>query len=325
MAVLVVGGAGYIGSHAARALRGAGYDVVIYDNLSTGFRRLAEGFEFVEGDIADEARLRPVLADMDAVMHFAAHAYVGESVENPQKYFRNNVVGGLSLLDCVREAGIRRFVFSSSCAVYGRSRRQPIPEATAREPLNPYGASKLFFENALEAYGRAYGLRSVSLRYFNAAGADESGEIGEMHHPETHLIPLALAATTANGPELEIHGGDYPTGGGTCVRDYIHVNDLADAHVRALQYLEGGGGAKGDGSLALNLGTGWGQSVLEIIEATESVTGRRVRRRIGPRRPGDAPVLVADSDTAQRVLGWKAKRKLPEIISSAWTWMEKNL
>ena len=211
MAILVVGGAGYIGSHAARALRGAGYEVVIYDNLSTGFRRLAEGFEFVEGDIADEVRLRPVLAGVDAVMHFAAHAYVGESVENPRKYFRNNVAGGLSLLNCVLEAGIRRFVFSSSCAVYGRSRRQPIPEATAREPLNPYGASKLFFENALEAYGRAYGLRSVSLRYFNAAGADESGEIGEMHHPETHLIPLALAATTANGPELQIYGGNYPT------------------------------------------------------------------------------------------------------------------
>src|ERR1039458_8729399 len=223
LAILVVGGAGYIGSHAARALRGAGYEVVIYDNLSTGFRRLAEGFELVEGDIADEARLRPVLGDMDAVMHFAAHAYVGESVENPQKYFRNNVAGGLSLLNCVLEAGIHRFVFSSSCAVYARARRQPIPEATAREPLNPYGASKLFFEHALEAYGRAYGLRSVSLRYFNAAGADESGEIGEMHHPETHLIPLALAATTANGPELQvpvlqIYGSDYPTPDGTCGR-----------------------------------------------------------------------------------------------------------
>jgi UDP-glucose-4-epimerase GalE len=325
VAILVVGGAGYIGSHAARALREAGYEVVIYDNLSTGFRRLAEGFELVEGDIADEARLRPVLADMDAVMHFAAHAYVGESVENPQKYFRNNVVGGLSLLNCVLEAGIRRFVFSSSCAVYGRSQRQPIPEATAREPLNPYGASKLFFENALEAYGRAYGLRSVSLRYFNAAGADESGEIGEMHHPETHLIPLALAATAANGPELQIHGGDYLTGGGTCIRDYIHVNDLADAHVRALQYLEGDGGRKGDSALELNLGTGWGQSVLEIIEATEIVTGRRVRRKTGPRRPGDAPVLVADPYKAQRVLGWKPKRKLPEIISSAWMWMQRDL
>jgi UDP-glucose-4-epimerase GalE len=329
LAILVVGGAGYIGSHAARALRGAGYEVVIYDNLSTGFRRLAQGFELVEGDIADEARLRPVLADMDAVMHFAAHAYVGESVENPQKYFRNNVAGGLSLLNCVLEAGIRRFVFSSSCAVYGRSRRQPIPEATAREPLNPYGASKLFFENALEAYGRAYGLRSVSLRYFNAAGADESGEIGEMHHPETHLIPLALAATTANGPELQvpvlqIYGSDYPTPDGTCVRDYIHVNDLADAHVRALQHLEGDGDENGGDSLVVNLGTGGGYSVLEVIQAVENATGHRVRRTIGPRRPGDPPVLVADPAKAQGVLGWTAKRNLADIVASAWAWMEKT-
>src|ERR1035437_5805513 len=322
LAILVVGGAGYIGSHAARALRGAGYEVVIYDNLSTGFRRLAEGFELVEGDIADEARLRPVLGDMDAVIHFAAHAYVGESVENPQKYFRNNVAGGLSLLNCVLEAGIRRFVFSSSCAVYGRSRRQPIPEATAREPLNPYGASKLFFENALEAYGRAYGLRSVSLRYFNAAGADESGEIGEMHHPETHLIPLALAATTANGPELQvpvlqIYGSDYPTPDGTCVRDYIHVNDLADAHVRALQHLETqpeekSRDEKSGDSLAVNLGTGRGHSVLEIIQAVENATGRPVRRTVGPRRPGDPPVLVADPAKAQRGLGWAAQRNLAD-------------
>ncbi len=238
MAILVVGGAGYIGSHAARALRRSGYEVVIYDNLSTGFRRLAQGFELVEGDIADEVRLRPVLARVDAVMHFAAHAYVGESVENPRKYFRNNVAGALRLLNSALDAGIRRFVFSSSCAVYGVPEKIPISEQTPREPVNPYGASKLFFENALEAYGRAYGLRSVSLRYFNAAGGDESGEIGEMHDPETHLIPLALAASAANAPELQIYGSDYPTPDGTCVRDYIHVNDLADAHVRALQYLE---------------------------------------------------------------------------------------
>src|ERR1035437_8084579 len=273
LAILVVGGAGYIGSHAARGLRGAG--------------------------------------------------------ENPQKYVRNNVAGGLSLLNCVLEAGIRRFVFSSSCAVYGRSRRQPIPEATAREPLNPYGASKLFFENALEAYGRAYGLRSVSLRYFNAAGADESGEIGEMHHPETHLIPLALAATTANGPELQvpvlqIYGSDYPTPDGTCVRDYIHVNDLADAHVRALQHLEGDGDENGGDSLVVNLGTGGGYSVLEVIQAVENATGHRVRRTIGPRRPGDPPVLVADPAKAQGVLGWTAKSNLAAIVASAWAWMEKT-
>jgi len=319
VAILVLGGAGYIGSHAARALRRSGYEVVLYDNLSTGFRRLAQGFELVEGDIADEARLRPVLARVDAVMHFAAHAYVGESVENPRKYFQNNVVGALSLLNSALAAGIRRFVFSSTCAVYGIPERIPITEQTAREPVNPYGASKLFFENALAAYGRAYGIRSVSLRYFNAAGADESGEIGELHDPETHLIPLALVASTTNGPELQINGSDYATPDGTCLRDYVHVNDLADAHVRALQYLENGGD-----SLVTNLGTGRGHSVLEIIQAAENATGRPVRRKIGPRRPGDPPALVADPAKAQSVLGWIAKRNLADIVSSAWTWMQKD-
>jgi UDP-glucose-4-epimerase GalE len=328
VAILVVGGAGYIGSHAARALRRSGYEVVIYDNLSTGFRRLARGFELVEGDIADDARLRPVLARADAVMHFAAHAYVGESVMEPRKYFGNNVVGAFRLLNSALDAGIRRFVFSSSCAVYGMPGQIPITEPTPREPVNPYGASKLFFENALEAYDRAYGLRSVSLRYFNAAGADESGEIGEMHDPETHLIPLALAASAANAPELKIYGSDYPTSDGTCVRDYIHVNDLADAHVRALQYLETHGAEKcrdeNGGSLAINLGTGRGHSVLEIIQAAERATGRKVRRTIGPRRPGDPPILVADAAKAQRVLGWTAQRSLADIVASAWTWMQKT-
>jgi UDP-glucose-4-epimerase GalE len=333
VAILVVGGAGYIGSHAARALRRSGYEVAIYDNLSSGFRRLAQGFELVEGDIADETRLRPVLARVDAVMHFAAHAYVGESVEHPRKYFRNNVVGALSLLNSALDAGIRRFVFSSSCAVYGIPGQIPITEQTPREPVNPYGASKLFFENALEAYGRAYGLRSVSLRYFNAAGAEdsenESGEIGEMHDPETHLIPLALAASIGNGPALQIYGSDYPTPDGTCVRDYIHVNDLADAHVRALQYLETQpqekrADEKGGGVLAVNLGTGRGHSVLEIIQTAENATGRQVRRTIGPRRPGDPPILVADPAKAQSVLGWTAKRSLDDIVSSAWSWMEKT-
>jgi len=317
VAILVVGGAGYIGSHAARALRRSGYEVVIYDNLSTGFRCLAQGFELVESDIADTDRLRPVLERVEAVMHFAAHAYVGESVENPRKYFRNNVLGALSLLNSALVAGIRRFVFSSSCAVYGVPEQIPISESTPREPVNPYGASKLFFENALEAYGHAYGVRSVSLRYFNAAGAEESGEIGEMHDPETHLIPLALAASVENGAELQIFGSDYPTADGTCVRDYIHVSDLADAHVRALQYLEGGGN-----SLAVNLGTGQGHSVLEVIRAAEKATGQPVRRTIGPRRPGDPPILVADPAKAQRVLGWTATRDLTEIMSSAWRWTQ---
>jgi UDP-glucose-4-epimerase GalE len=304
---------------------------VIYDNLSTGFRRLVQGFELVEGDIADDAKLRPVLARVDAVMHFAAHAYVGESVENPRKYFRNNVLAALSLLNSVLDAGIRRFIFSSTCAVYGLPEQVPITELEKREPVNPYGASKLFFENALEAYDRAYGLRSVRLRYFNAAGADESGETGELHDPETHLIPLALSASLDKRPELQIFGSDYPTPDGTCVRDYIHVNDLADAHVRALQYLERSddrnderNGAERGVSLALNLGTGRGHSVLEVIQAAENATGRPVRRKMGLRRPGDPPTLVADPSKAQKVLGWTAKRNLAEIVSSAWTWMQKT-
>ena len=324
MAILIVGGAGYLGSHIARALRNSGYEVVIYDNLSTGFRRLTLGFELVTGDIADAAALRPVLARVDAVMHLAAHAYVGESVENPRKYFRNNVAAALNLLNSALDAGIRRFVFSSSCAVYGIPHQMPINEKTSREPVNPYGASKLFFENTLEAYGRAYGFRSVSLRYFNAAGADESGEIGELHRPETHLIPLALAAATANGPDLQIYGSDYPTSDGTCIRDYIHVSDLADAHVRALQYLETPPSETAGDSLAVNLGTGRGYSILEIVKAAEAATGRPIRLKMAPRRPGDPPVLVADPAKALRVLGWTAKRNLADIVSSAWAWMQST-
>jgi len=323
VAILVTGGAGYIGSHAARALRRSGYEVVIYDNLSTGFRRLVQGFELVEGDIADDGKLRPLLARVDAVMHFAAHAYVGESVENPRKYFRNNVLAALSLLNCALDAGIRRFVFSSTCAVYGLPEQIPITELEKREPVNPYGATKLCFENALESYDRAYGLRSVRLRYFNAAGADESGDTGELHDPETHLIPLALAATTDTGRELQIFGSDYPTPDGTCVRDYIHVSDLANAHVRALQYLETGGGDNGGDPLAINLGTGRGHSVLEVIQAAERATGRPVRRKMGPRRPGDPPALVADPSKAQKVLGWSAQRNLADIVNSAWAWMQR--
>jgi UDP-glucose-4-epimerase GalE len=297
-------------------LRRARYNVIIYDNLSTGFLRLAQGFELVEGDIGDRSKLHRILSRVDAVMHFAAHAYVGESVSNPRKYFRNNVADALTLLNACVDAGVRHFVFSSTCAVYGTPERIPITEQTPREPVNPYGSSKLFFENALEAYDRAYGLRSARLRYFNAAGADDSGEIGELHDPETHLIPLTLLASTANGPELLVFGDDYPTPDGTCLRDYIHVNDLADAHVRALLHLEQGGE-----SLAVNLGTGRGNSVLEVIQAAEKATGQPVRRKMGPRRPGDPPSLVADASKAQRVLGWTAQRDLTNIVSSAWKFM----
>jgi UDP-glucose-4-epimerase GalE len=318
LAVLVVGGAGYIGSHAAHALRRKGYDVIIYDNLSTGHRQLAEGFELIQAEIADAASLKRVLSDCDAVMHFAAHAYVGESVQNPRKYFHNNVAGSLALLDVVMESRVRKFIFSSTCAVYGNPVKVPITEDNPRQPVNPYGATKLAFENALEAYGPAYGLKYVSFRYFNAAGADESGAIGEMHHPETHLIPLVFEAIQGKRAALEIFGDDYPTPDGTCIRDYIHVNDLAEAHVMGLEYLN-----KGE-STAMNLGTGKGHSVHEVIAAVEQVTRRKVPTQITPRRPGDPPELVADPKMAESHLHWKARRSLEEIISTAWKWAERK-
>jgi UDP-arabinose 4-epimerase len=318
MRVLVIGGAGYIGSHTARALRDHRHEVVIYDNLSTGHEFLAKGFDLIVGDIADVAKLRTALSRVDAVVHFAAHAYVGESVINPRKYFQNNVEAALTLLNAAMDAGVRRFVFSSTCAVYGTPDRVPITEDAVRRPINPYGISKLFFENALESYDRAYGLRFATLRYFNAAGADESGEIGEVHDPESHLIPLALAATRADGPVLRIFGTDYPTKDGTCVRDYIHVNDLAEAHVLALHHLESGE------SLALNLGTGRGHSVLEILKAVEKITGSKVNYVQGPRRPGDPPALVADPSRAQQLLKWVATRSLDDIVATAWKWMQHS-
>ena len=318
MKVLVIGGAGYIGSHAARVLRKHGHEVVIFDNLSTGFEFLAKGFEFIRGDLGDAARVKPVLKRVDAVMHFAAYAYVGESVTNPRKYFHNNVESALNLLNAIVDVGVMPFVFSSTCAVYGVPAKVPISEDTVRQPINPYGVSKLFLEQALEAYSRAYGLRFAALRYFNAAGADDSGEIGELHNPETHLIPLALAATKDDAPALQIFGEDYPTPDGTCIRDYIHVNDLAEAHAIALNQLAGGAE-----SFAVNLGTGEGCSVLEIVQTAEQVTGKKVRRTMGPRRPGDPPALVADSSKAQQLLQWKAKYSLREIVSTAWKWAQR--
>lgn len=317
MVVLVVGGAGYIGSHAARALKRSGHEPVIYDNLSTGYDFLAKGFELIRGDVLDAATLVPALRRVDAVMHFAAHAYVGESVTNPRKYFRNNVEGGLALLNAAIDAGVKKIIFSSTCAVYGEPTKIPMAEDTVRNPVNPYGVSKMFFEQALEAYDRAYGFRFASLRYFNAAGADESGEIGELHDPETHLIPLALSASAGTAPELQIFGSDYPTPDGTCIRDYVHVNDLADAHVKALEHLQAG-----KASFAANLGTGRGCSVKEVISAVAEVTGRPVPRRMGPRRPGDPPALVADPRRAESLLQWKAKRTLSETVSTAWKWMQ---
>jgi UDP-glucose-4-epimerase GalE len=319
LVVLVIGGAGYIGSHAARALRSAGHEVIIFDNLSTGFELLATGFEMIKGDVLDAGALARVLPRVDAIMHFAAHAYVGESVTNPRKYFRNNVEGGLSLLNAALDAGVKKIIFSSTCAVYGEPTKVPIEENTSRQPVNPYGVSKMFFEQALEAYDRAYGFRYASLRYFNAAGADESGEIGELHNPETHLIPLALRAAAGLGPALQVFGSDYPTPDGTCVRDYIHVNDLASVHVKALEYL-----AAGNGSIAVNVGTGTGASVKEVISQVEKVSGKSVPHKMVPRRPGDPPALVANPGKAQSVLQWKATRGLNEIVSTAWNWEERR-
>ncbi len=319
LVVLVIGGAGYIGSHTARALKQAGHEVIIFDNLSTGYEFLASGFELVKGDVLDAPALGRVLPRAQAIMHFAAHAYVGESVTNPRKYFRNNVEGGLSLLNAALDAGVKKIIFSSTCAVYGEPAKVPIEENIPRQPVNPYGVSKLFFEQALEAYDRAYGFRFASLRYFNAAGADEGGEIGELHEPETHLIPLALGAAAGARPELQVFGSDYPTPDGTCVRDYIHVNDLASAHVKALEHL-----AAGNGSFAVNLGTGTGASVREVISAVEKVTGKRVPHKIVPRRPGDPPELVANPAKAQKLLNWKATRGLDNIVGTAWNWMERR-
>jgi UDP-arabinose 4-epimerase len=319
MKVLVVGGAGYIGSHTARVLRGHGYEVIIYDNLSTGHDFLAKGFELVVGDIGDEKKVRQELGRVEAVVHFAAHAYVGESTTNPRKYFRNNVEDALTLLNAAIDAGVRNFVFSSTCAVYGTPAKVPITEDAPRQPINPYGVSKLFFEHALEAYAAAYGLKFAALRYFNAAGADESGEIGEVHTPETHLIPLALRAARTGAAPLQIFGTDYPTADGTCIRDYIHVNDLAEAHALALQQL-----AKGEPSFAVNLGTGNGHSILDLLKTVEAVAGSPVNHVNAPRRDGDPPALVADPARAQTLLGWRATRSLGDIVSTAWKWMQSD-
>ncbi len=315
MRVLVLGGAGYVGSHTARALARGGHDVTIYDNLSTGYAQFATGFELIVADIRDRQRLLEAMRGRDAALHFAAHAYVGESVAEPRKYFDNNVEGSLCMLNAALDAGVRNIVFSSTCATYGIPEEIPISDQTIQNPVNPYGASKLFFEHALKAYDRAYGVRSAALRYFNAAGADESGELGEIHKREARLIPAALEAILGQRNALQVFGDDYPTPDGTCIRDYIHVSDLADGHVKALDYLQRGGE-----STALNLGTGRGYSVREVINCIEEVTGRKVPVRVAPRRPGDPPVLVADPGRTYKVLDWRAQRDLDNIVRTAWNW-----
>ncbi len=319
MRVLVTGGAGYVGSHCARVLARHGHEVVIYDNLSTGYEFLARGLRLLVGDIGDELQITKALQGVDAVMHFAAHSIVPESVANPRKYFDNNVRKGLVLLNAVHDCGIRKFIFSSTAAVYGIPEQGLIVEDSPRQPVNPYGLSKLSFEHALQAYDQGYGMRFMSLRYFNVAGAEESGQIGELHSPETHLIPNALAATAGLRPELQIFGDDYPTPDGTCIRDYIHVSDLAEAHALALESLAAGGD-----SAALNLGTGKGSSVREVVAAVEAVTGKQLPHTIVARRPGDPAMLVADPSRAQTRLGWRASRSLRDMIASSWNFFQKQ-
>jgi len=322
MRVLVTGGAGYIGSVTAKALAGEGHEVVVFDNLVYGHRDFVKWGEFVEGDLLDRGAITEVLKRYrpGAVMHFAAYALVGESVRDPGKYYRNNVTGGLNLLLAMRETGVERMVFSSTCAVYGIPERLPITEDTPTRPINPYGRTKLAFEGMLEDFFTAYGTRSVSLRYFNAAGADPDGETGEDHDPETHLIPLVLDAAAGRRPSVTINGTDYDTPDGTCIRDYIHVADLARAHVLALEYLEGGGRP-----LVLNLGTSKGFSVREVIKTARKVTGRDFHVVEGPRRPGDPPRLVASCEKAERVLGWRPRLgSLETIIEDAWRWYGKR-
>ena len=316
-AVLVTGGAGYIGSHAVKALADAGLDVVVLDSLVAGHRDAVPGVPFVEADIADVDVVRETIRrhQVTAVMHFAALLSVGESVIAPARYYRNNVRNALALLDALIEESVTRVVFSSTAAVYGDPVHSPIREDHPTQPINAYGETKLIIEKALAHYATAYGLRSVSLRYFNAAGADPSGTIGEDHDPEIHLIPKALAAARAEGT-LEIYGTDYPTRDGTCERDYVHVSDLANAHVLALERME-----KEVLASAYNLGNGRGHSVREVIAAAERVTGRAVRQRTADRRPGDPALLLASSEKARTELGWTPRfQELDAIVQTAWNW-----
>ena len=320
--VVVTGGAGYIGSHAVRALVDAGHAVAVLDDLSAGHAEaLPKGVPLVRAAIHDRAAVHKLLVDhrADAVMHFAARLKVGESVQQPIEYYKNNVTGTLSVLEAMRDAGVKRFVFSSTCAVYGEPIETPIRETHPTAPINAYGQTKLAIEHALPHYERAWGLQSIRLRYFNAAGADPGGELGEDHYPEIHAIPRAIEAATG-GPEFKIMGTDYPTPDGTCLRDYIHVTDLADAHVRALRRLEAGGPSQ-----SYNLGTERPTSVREIVAAVERVSGRRVASSVAPRRPGDPAVLYASAQRAREELGWvPARPAIDAIVADAWRWHQRG-
>jgi len=324
MKVFVAGGAGYIGSVTTELLLDAGHDVVVFDNLERGHRAaIDQRAAFVHGDLRDAQSIMSAVrsARPDAIMHFAAYALVGESVAHPDRYFRNNVVGGLNLLDAAAAADVGKIVFSSTCAVYGEPDSIPIAETARTEPVNPYGESKLAFEKMLAWYQRLRGIKAVALRYFNAAGADPEAEIGELHFPETHLIPLVLYSAQGLKEEVKIFGTDYPTRDGTCIRDYIHVMDLADAHIKALQYL-----MDHERSDSFNLGSGSGYSVREVIESVKRVTRMELRVVEAERREGDPPVLISNSQKALEVLGWKPRYgDIETIIETAWKWYQKAL
>lgn len=319
--ILVTGGAGYIGSHAVLALQQAGYEVLVLDNLVYGHRELVEEVlqaELIEGDTCDRALLDETFAkhNIAAVMHFAAYAYVGESVTEPAKYYHNNVVGTLTLLEAMLAASVKQFVFSSTCATYGVPKTTPIPEDHPQSPINPYGTSKLMVEKMLADFSTAYDFHSVTFRYFNAAGADPQGRLGEDHNPETHLLPLVLLTALGKRESVSIFGTDYPTPDGTCIRDYIHVTDLADAHVLGLKYLLDGGS-----TAIFNLGNGNGFSVKQAIETARQVTGREIKAIECDRRPGDPPALVGSSEKATQILGWQPQyADLHAILTHAWQW-----
>jgi UDP-glucose-4-epimerase GalE len=321
--ILITGGAGYVGSHCAKALATAGHESIVFDSLLFGHREFVRWGKFVEGDIRDVPALDEVFAThrIDAVMHFAALAYVGESVTAPGRYYDVNVHGTRALLDAMMNAGVRLIVFSSSCAIYGKPERIPIDENAPLNPINPYGFTKLVCERMMDDFERGYGLKSVRLRYFNAAGADPTGEIGEYHEPETHLIPLILDTASGLRSAIQIFGTDYQTPDGTAIRDYVHVSDLARAHVLALQYLLDGGE-----TIAVNLASGQGTSVRDVIESACAVTGAKIGVCQSPRRPGDPPILVAEAKRARELLGWAAERSdLATIITDAWRWHKNRL
>ena len=316
--ILITGGAGYVGSHCAKVLADAGHEGIVFDNLSTGHHASVRWGALVHGDIRDVATLNEVFDAhrIDAVMHFAALAYVGESVTLPGRYYDVNVHGTWVLLDAMKRAGVQRIVFSSSCAIYGEPDCVAIAESTKPDPINPYGFTKLVCERMMDDFGRAHGLKSARLRYFNAAGAESTGEIGEDHEPESHLIPLILDAALGRKPSIQIFGTDYQTPDGTAVRDYVHVTDLARAHVLTLQYLLDGGD-----TVAVNLGSGQGASVRQVIDTARAVTGLKIDVEEAPRRPGDPSILVAEAKHARELLGWSPERSnLTTIITDAWRW-----